>query len=149
MENSQKTTLRPEDVGVFEQRMADLDAQRQAVLQGIAELSQEKAATLEQIQALRVKTQAVKEAADQLDAEQAARIPQVKYVPYISPRQAVLTRALTRRHTISLYASITGIKWDYDSKDITGCASCCAMRLVPSFAISRAALQTSCRKAAL
>ena len=84
VENSKKTTVRPEDAGFFKQRMADLDAQRQAVLQGIAELSQEKAATLEQIQALRVKTQAVKEAADQLDAEQAARIPQVKYVALLS-----------------------------------------------------------------
>ena len=60
--------------------MADLDAKRQAVLQGIAELSQEKVATLEQIQALRVKTQAVQEAAEQLDAEQAAKIPQAKSV---------------------------------------------------------------------
>ncbi len=60
--------------------MEDLEAKRHAVLQGIAELSQEKAATLEQIQALRVKTQAIKEAVEQLEAEQAAKVPQAKYV---------------------------------------------------------------------
>jgi hypothetical protein len=58
--------------------MSELEDQRRGVLHGIAELSQEKAATLEQIQALRVKSLAIKEAAEQLDAELAAKVPQVK-----------------------------------------------------------------------
>jgi len=30
---------------------------------------------------------------------------------------------LACRHTISLYASITGIKWDYNNHNIAGCES--------------------------
>lgn len=60
--------------------MDDLEAQRQAVLASIGALSQEKAATLEQVQALRVQVVAVNEAVAQLEHEQAVKLPRVKCV---------------------------------------------------------------------
>jgi hypothetical protein len=38
------------------------------------------------------------------------------------PQLCLLCCPVCRRHSLSLYANISSIRWDYDSEDVAGCA---------------------------
>lgn len=97
---SQATTAAPsiDDVRI---QISQLESRRASLQAEVARLRQQKDASSTALQALTQQMASLKQASATLLADHTSQVPRVK-------------------HSLSLYATISSIRWDYDSEDVAG-----------------------------
>ena len=83
-------------------RLTSLEARKQQLLEEIMRLRQAKDSSSAALQSLTQQMAALRTATATLMADHSATVPRV-------------------RHSLSLYANISSIRWDYDSEAVAGC----------------------------